>query len=98
MLKVGDIFEVDGDKWVVLDADSFYVKYDKYDMFTLGEGELEYSYLASRISKTGKPLKSMWRFSSESGATHQVDRNQKAIGKASVDVTYFVSNVRLDSV
>ena len=92
MLKVGDIFEVDGNKWVVLKADSFYVR---YDMFTLGPGELEYSYLASRISKTGKPLKSMWRFSSESGATHSVRRNQPRIGKAKVEVNYNVSDVNL---
>jgi hypothetical protein len=95
MLKVGDIFEVDGDKWVVLDTDSFYVR---YDMFVLGPGELEYSYLASRISKTGKPLKSMWRFSSVSGATHKVWRNQPCIGKAKVDVKYTVSDVRIDNV
>jgi hypothetical protein len=92
MLKVGDIFEVDGDKWVVLGADSYYVR---YDMFTLGPGELEHSYLASRISKTGKPLKSMWRFSSESGAAHKVYRNQKAIGKAKVEVNYVVTDIDL---
>lgn len=92
MLRVGDIFEVDGDKWVVLDADSFYVK---YDMFVLGPGEKEYSYLASRLSKTGKPLKSMRRFSSVSGSAHKVWRNQPCIGKAKVEVKYDVSDVEI---
>jgi len=92
MLKVGDIFEVNGSKWVVLDADSYYVK---YDMFTVGPGELEHSYLASRISNKGRPLKSMWRFSTVSGTTHKVWRNQKAVGKAKVEVKYVVSDVDL---
>jgi hypothetical protein len=90
MLKRGDIFEIDGDKWVVLEASSYQARYDM-TLYT----ETEYSYLASRISKTGKPLKSMWRFSSGSGSTHWIARNQPCIGKAKVEVKYNVSDVNL---
>jgi hypothetical protein len=90
MLQRGDIFEIDGDKWVVLEASSYQARYDMI-LYT----ETEYSYLASRISKTGKPLKSMWRFNTGSGAAHWIPRNQPSIGKAKVDVKYTVSDVNL---